>query len=76
MNGSGKFSTHLVPDEGVCYEVGDVVRVDQSSPQVQIIKDPTGSWEVHSYRHATEYAGTPLLRVGLRRTDLLLKSVN
>ena len=76
MNGGDKFSTHLVPDEGVWYEAGDVVRVDQSSPQVQIIKDPTGSWELHSCRHATEYAGTPLPRVGLRRTDLLLKSVN
>ena len=76
MSGTGKFSTHLVPNEGVWYEIGEVVRLDQSLPQVQIVKDPTGGYEVHSCRQATEYAGAPLLRVGLRRADLLLKTVN
>ena len=75
MSGTGKFSTHLVPDEGVWYNAGEVVRIDQSRPQVAIIKDSTGGYEVHSCRHATEYAGAQLLRVGLRRADLLLKPV-
>ena len=76
MSGTGKFSTHLVPDEGVWYDTGDVVRVDQSRPQAQIIKDPMGNYEVHSCRHATEYSGAPLLRVGLRRADLVLRTVS
>ncbi len=68
MSKTGKFSTHLVPDEGTWYTPGDVVRIDESKRQIQIVKDPMGEYEVASCRHATEYSGTPaLLRVGLRR---------
>jgi hypothetical protein len=68
MNGTGKFSTHHVPDEGVWYSPGETVRLDRASQQVSIVKDPLGDYEVHSCRRATEYAdGAALLRVGLRR---------
>ena len=68
MYGTGKFSTHHVPDEGVWYSPGETVRLDQSSRQVSIVKDPLGDYQVHSCRHATEFAdGSTLLRVGLRR---------
>jgi hypothetical protein len=68
MSKTGKFSTHLVPDEGTWYAPGDVVRIDETRRQIQIVKDPMGEYEVSSCRHATEYSGTPaLLRVGLRR---------
>ena len=68
MSKTGKFSTHLVPDEGIWYTTGDVVRIDETRRQIQIVKDPMGEYEVSSCRHATEYSGSPaLLRVGLRR---------
>ena len=68
MSGTGKYSTHHVPDEGAWYTTGDTVRLDQSSINVQIVKGPEGGCEVHSCRQATEYkGGAPLLRVGLRR---------
>ena len=71
MSKTGKFSTHHVPDIGVWYTPGDVVRLDQSGRQIQIVKDPHGDYEVHSCRHATEYKGDPaLLRVGLRKHSL------
>lgn len=69
MSKIGKFSTHHVPDQGVWYATGDVVRIDQSGRQVVIVKDPNGDHEVHSCRRATEYGGNPeLLRVGLRKS--------
>jgi hypothetical protein len=69
MSKVGKFSTHHVPDQGVWYTPGEVVRIDQSGRQVLIVKDPEGDHEVHSCRKATEYGGEPvLLRVGLRRS--------
>jgi hypothetical protein len=68
MSTTSRFSTHHVPDDGTWYTQGEIVRVDRSSAQVQIIKDPDGEYEVHSCRQATEYTGgTPLLRVGLTR---------
>lgn len=68
MSGTGKFSTHHVPDEGTWYSPGETVRLDQSTSQVSIVKDPLGGYEVHSCRHATEYQdGSGLLRVGLKR---------
>jgi hypothetical protein len=68
MSKTGKFSTHHVPDVGIWYTPGEMVRVDESGRQVQLVKDPNGEYEVFSCRHATEYSGTPvLLRVGLRK---------
>jgi hypothetical protein len=71
MSKTGRFSTHHVPDEGTWYVPGEIVRLDQSARQVQIIKDPHGEYEVQSCRYATEYAGSvpPLLRVGLRKSS-------
>lgn len=70
MNTTGKFSTHHVPDVGVWYTAGEIVRIDQSGRQLQIVKDPSGEYEVHSCRQATEYDGPPvLLRVGLRKVS-------
>jgi len=64
----GKFSTHHIPDLGIWYTPGEVVRIDQSGRQVVIVKDPSGDYEVHSCRQATEYGGNPaLLRIGLRK---------
>jgi hypothetical protein len=68
MSKVGKFSTHHVPDKGVWYTPGETVRLDETRSTVEIVKDPTGEYEVHSCRHATEYKGAPgLLRVGLRK---------
>ena len=70
MSGTGKFSTHHVPDDGAWYTPGGIVRIDESSAQVRIIKDPDGGYEIFSCRHATEYTGAaPLLRVGFRRVS-------
>jgi hypothetical protein len=69
MAATSRFSTHHVPDDGIGYRPGEIVRVDRSSSQVKIVKDPAGDHEVHSCRQATEYTGgMPLLRVGLKRT--------
>jgi hypothetical protein len=38
--GSSRFPTHHVYDDGTRYTPGETVRVDRSSGQVQIIKDP------------------------------------
>ena len=68
MSTSGRFPTHHIPDEGTWYAPGDVVRVDHSSGQVRIIKDPEDTYEVMSCRPATEYGDDPpLLRVDLRK---------
>jgi hypothetical protein len=70
MSKTGKFSTYHVPDQGIWYAPGEVVRLDESRSSIQIVKDVDGDYEVHSCRHATEYTGTPaLLRVGLRRSS-------
>jgi hypothetical protein len=70
MTGSNRFPTHHVPDEGVRYAPGDLVRIDQSSSsgRIDLIKDPDGEYEVMNSRPATEYTGgPPLLRIDLRR---------
>jgi hypothetical protein len=68
MSKTGKFSTHHVPDTGIWFTPGDVVRLEESRSGIEIVKDPHGEYEVHSCRQATEYTGSPaLLRVGLRR---------
>lgn len=68
MSKTGKFSTHHVRDDGVWYKPGDTVRLDESARNVQIVKDPSGPYEVYACRKATEYRGDPpLLRVSLRR---------
>lgn len=70
MTGSSRFPTYHVPDEGVRYAPGDIVRIDQSSSsgRIDIVKDPEGDYEVMNCRLATEYTGgPPLLRVGLRK---------
>jgi len=67
-SGSSRFPTHHIPDDGTRYAPGETVRVDHSSGQVQIIKDPDGDYEVMNCRRATEYGDDPpLLRVGLRK---------
>ena len=68
MSKIGRFSTHHVPDKGIWYAPGDTVRLDQGRNGIEIVQDPSGEYEVHSCRKATEYTGAPmLLRVGLRR---------
>ena len=70
MSTSSRFPTHHIPDDGTRYAPGDAVRVDHSSGQIQIVKDPEGSFEVMSCRPATEYGGDPpLLRVCLRKRE-------
>ena len=70
MSGTGRYSTYHIPDEGIWYAPGETVRVDQSSGQAQIVKDPHGNHDVHGCRQATEYAdGVPLLRIDLRKHD-------
>ena len=68
MSEIGKFSTHHVPDKGIWYAPGEIVRLVGARNGVEIVKDPRGGYEVHSCRQATEYrGGPPLLRVGLRK---------
>ena len=68
MSKTGKFSTYHVPDVGIWYTPGETVRLDETRSSIHIVKDPSGEYEVHSCRKATEYTGDPgLLRVGLRR---------
>jgi hypothetical protein len=56
--------------DGTRYTPGETVRVDHSSGQVQIVKDPEGDYEVMGCRKATEYGGDPpLLRVDLRKRE-------
>ena len=70
MAGSSRFPTHLIPDDGTRYAAGEVVRVDQSSGRIQIVKDVEGAYEVVNCRQATEYgADPPLLRVDLRKRE-------
>jgi hypothetical protein len=68
MSYSGRFRTHHVPDDGRTYEVGQRVRVDRGPGRDDVVPDPDGDYEVHSWRRATELrGGDPLLRVDLRR---------
>jgi len=70
MSTSGRFPTHHIHDDGTRYTPGETVRVDHSSGQVQIIKDPHGNYEVMGCRPATEYGDDPpLLRVDLRKRE-------
>ena len=70
MSTSSRFPTHHIPDEGTRYAPGEMVRLDHSSGQLQIIKDLQGSYEVMGCRPATEYGGNPpLLRVDLRKRE-------
>jgi hypothetical protein len=70
MAGSSRFPTHLIPDDGTRYAPGESVRVDHSSGRIQIIGDPQGTYEVVSYRPATEYGGDPPpLRINLRKRE-------
>ena len=67
-SGSHHYPTHHIPDDGTRYALGEIVRADQSSGQMRLIKDPEGDYEVMGCRPATEYGdGPPLLRVDLRR---------
>src|SRR5258708_7808593 len=68
MSGSSRFPTHHIPDDGTRYVPGEIIHIDHSSGQVQLIKDPEGDYEVMSCRQATEYGDDPpLLRVDLRK---------
>jgi hypothetical protein len=68
---SSRFPTYHIPDDGTRYAPGEVVRLDQSSGQIRIIKDPEGAFEVMSCRPATEYGSDPpLLRIGLRKREV------
>jgi hypothetical protein len=68
MSTSGRFPTHHVPDEGVRYSQGDLVRIDQSSGAVRLVKDADGDYEVMNCRRAMEYGDDPpLLRIGLQK---------
>src|SRR5918997_7164640 len=68
MSSFSRFPTYHVSDDGTPYAPGEVVHVDHSSGQVQIIKDPDGDYEVINCRPATEYGGDPPpLRIGLRK---------
>ena len=65
-----RLSTYHVPDAGIRFSACGVVRVDQSSGQALLIKDPDGEYEVMGCRPATEFReDPPLLRVDLRRID-------
>ena len=70
MATSGRFPVHHIPDDGTRYVPGEPIRVDHSSGQIQLVKDPAGDYEVVTCRPATEYGGDPpLLRVGLRKRE-------
>ena len=68
MGGSSRFPTHHIPDDGTPYTPGEIVRIDQSSGRIALIKDAGGDYEILTCRPATEYPGNPpWLRVGLRK---------
>jgi hypothetical protein len=58
-SGSHQFPTYHIPDDGTRFAPGEVVRVDHSSGQVQLITDPAGDYEVMACRQATEYGDGP-----------------
>ena len=59
MTEGGPYPSFYVPDDGTLYVPGEVVRVDQSSRQAQIVKDERGDHEVIDCRRATELGGWP-----------------
>jgi len=70
VSGTGRYSTHHIPDEGIWYAPGETVWVDQSTGQAKIVRDSHGDHDVHGCRQATEYTdGVPLLRIDLRKRD-------
>lgn len=70
MRSSDRFPTHHVPDDGTRYAPGEIVLFDHSSGRLQVVKDPTGDYEILNCRRATEYGGaTPLLRLSLRKLE-------
>ena len=69
-SGSHRFPTYHIPDDGTRFAPGEIIRVDHSSGQVQLVTDPAGDYEVMGCRQATEYGdGSLLLRVDLRRRE-------
>jgi len=68
MSGSSRFPTHHIPDDGTPYTPGEIVRIDQSSGRITLIKDVAVTTKSLTCRPATEYPGNPpWLRVGLRK---------
>ncbi len=68
MTQGGSYPSFYVPDDGTRYIAGDVVRVDESPAQAQIVKDEDGDHKVIECRRAPELGGdSPMLRVNLRR---------
>ena len=68
MAQGGPYPSFYVPDEGVPYRPGEVVRVDHSAGQALLVKDEQGDHEVIDCRRATEvWDDPPPLRVNLRR---------
>jgi len=65
-----RLSTYHVPDTGIRFTPGDIVRLDQALGEISLIEDPAGEYEVMGCRPATEFRqDPPLLRVDLRRID-------
>jgi len=65
-----RLSTYHVPDTGIRFTPGDIVRLDQALGEISLIEDPAGEYEVMGCRPATEFReNPPLLRVDLRRVD-------
>ena len=68
MARDGPYPSFYVPDEGIPYLPGEVVRVDHTSGPARVVKDEYGDYEVIDCRLATELTdGPPMLRVNLRR---------
>ena len=68
MADTGSYPSHYIPDEGVAFQPGEIVRVDHTPQHVSIIEDPDGGYEVVSCRSAPELGSDPpMLRVNLRR---------
>ena len=68
MAEAGPYPSFYVPDDGIVYLPGELVRVDRSLRQARIVKDEDGDHEVIECRRAPELGGdSPMLRVNLRR---------
>ena len=77
MSKTGKFSTHHVPDEGIWYVPGEMVRVDESTSRIQIIKDLNGEYDeqLRAFGLSTiERAQTLIYEGRLRLATILLAS--
>ena len=66
---AAKFSTHHIPDDGVRFAPGDVVRLVHTAGRVQIVHDPHSEYVVTGCRPATEYHDSALLRVDLKKPE-------